>query len=482
MSVTLRTANEQDIVNVKLLADANRRELGFHARQAFIESVAKQELIVAERDGNIVGSARFHIRRDRIATLYEVVTALNERRTGIGRLLMEAVYRACQDKGARRLRLSCPIELPANAFYAALGMKRPAAYSNPGRQRPLYVWETLVMLPRRLNFAASITASTTDLNQLIKLWETAGGGPRPFDYCIVTPLFADPGALNAIRYMQERWGVRVIFDSGGFFVQQGKIAYEELFARLLEFYQRNDWGDTYVLPDYVPTSRQSVAEVQERVYVTAAEGVKFYRRMPHQLQDRAQGVLQGHTQKHLAHCFHTFMEAGIQRIGFGSFDTGGANSEINLLTDDSLQRLEYVKTLISTYYTSGQGTTVPNLHLFGVSNPKNLEQFPNYLATSFDSSGWLRTAGLGNVYLPFQGRKNVTHGSSSLMSGRGLTAADFYADCERTNHSCPFCQDYTHLQRNRLARIWHNAIVFSEMTDTINSRNAYAFGIPCVQD
>jgi hypothetical protein len=47
------------------------------------------------------------------------------------------------------------------------------------------------------------------------------------------------------------------FDSGAFFVQQGKVGYDELFPRLLAFYARNDWANAYVLLDYVPTSRNS---------------------------------------------------------------------------------------------------------------------------------------------------------------------------------------------------------------------------------
>ena len=80
----------------------------------------------------------------------------------------------------------------------------------------------------------------------------------------------------------------------------------------------------------------------------------------------------------------------------------------------------------------------------------------------------MRTAGYGNVYLPFQGRRNVTHGASAVTSGRGLTAREFYALGEATKHSCPFRQDYGRLQTDRFARMWHNAIVFGEMTRAIN--------------
>ena len=44
----------------------------------------------------------------------------------------------------------------------------------------------------------------------------------------------------------------IIFDSGGYYVQQGVVTYESLYQKLLEFYRINQWADWYVLPDYVP--------------------------------------------------------------------------------------------------------------------------------------------------------------------------------------------------------------------------------------
>src|SRR5262249_3075699 len=97
-----------------------------------------------------------------------------------------------------------------------------------------------------------------------------------------------------------------------------------------------------------------------------------------------------------------------------------------------------------------------------------LARFPRFLATSFDSSGWMRTAGYGNVYLPFQSRRNVTHGASALSCGLGLAAAEFYASCAATGHSCPFCRDFDRIRKDRYARMWHNALVFREMTERLN--------------
>ncbi|HIE01018.1 MAG TPA: GNAT family N-acetyltransferase [Thiotrichaceae bacterium] len=457
------------IPEIKALADLHREQLGFHAQQTFIDSMKRGELLAAVLKGQVVGFTRYHHRRDQKTTLYEIATAPKFRNKGIGYFLVKALIADCQQIGSRHLRLSCPVELPANQFYQKIGFTRTS--SRVGKNRPLYTWILDILPPRKITFVASLTAITSDFVQMIPLWENEGQEQRPFEKCIITPRFIEAGALKYVRYMHDKWGVKVIFDSGGFFVQQGKIRYEELFSWLLDFYAKNDWADGYVLPDYVPTSRQSAAEVIERVHVTAAEGIKFLNRMPSELRDQAIGVLQGHDHYHLKYCFDAFMDKGLQRIGFGSFDTGGRNDEINLMTNASINRLAFVRDLIKQAYLSQTINVLPDLHLFGVSTPKMLADFPNYLATSFDSSGWLRTAGFGNIYLPFQSRRNVTFGGSSLLLSKGFTAAEFYTQCERTGHSCPFCDDFSRLQKNRVVRMWHNALVFSEMTAALNSES-----------
>lgn len=324
---------------------------------------------------------------------------------------------------------------------------------------------------RKITFVASLTNAANDLRHLIRLWEEEDGVPdRPFEKCIITPLFTEPSSLKYVRYIHDHWKVGVMFDSGGFFVQQGKVSYDELFPKLLEYYRRNEWAERYVLPDFVPTTQNSDAEVDERVHVTAAEGVKFLRRMPSALWDRALGVLQGRTPKHLHYCFKAFVENGVPHLGFGSFETTGANAEINLLTTKAAQRLAYLRDLLVGAYSHRETHLLPELHLFGVSTPSSLEQFPQYMATSFDSSGGLRTAGYGNIYLPFQSRRNVTHGAPAMSCGPGMSAAQFYTASIQTGHSCPFCRDFRRLQENRFARMWHNAIVFKEMTDRLNAQ------------
>jgi hypothetical protein len=164
--------------------------------------------------------------------------------------------------------------------------------------------------------------------------------------------------------MHDSWGTRAAFDSGGFFVQQGKIRYDQLFFDLTRFCEANDWAETYVLPDLVPTSRSTPAEVEERVQVTIGEGIKFYKRLPTTLRSRALGVLHGHQPRHQRGYFDAFIEEGLTHLGFGSFDTAGRNSEINLLTNSARQRLGFDRDLMRQLFVTPRQRGVPSLHLF----------------------------------------------------------------------------------------------------------------------
>jgi N-acetylglutamate synthase-like GNAT family acetyltransferase len=470
-AVVVTTPTGLDLVDsVKELADLHRDELGFHTRRSYVDSVERRELGVATSGRRVVGFVRYHKRRDTAATIYEITVAVECRKRGVGRRLLAHVLDECRRVDARILQLTCPAELPSNGFYASVGFERVSARSCPGKQRPLIEWRMPILPQRPLAFVASLSNAANDIRNIIRLWEEYGEGERPFDQCIITPLFTEARCMQQVRFLHDEWGVGVIFDSGGFFVQQGKVTYDELFPRLLDYYSRNDWADYYVLPDYVPTSRNTPEEVGERVHVTAAEGVKFHRRMPRDMRDRSLGVLQGHTAPHLKFCLDSYRSADIPHLGFGSFDNGGVNAEINLFTSRSRHRLAVLRDLLIGPYLNGVTHSLPSFHLFGVSSPALLREFPRFLATSFDSSGWLRTAGYGNVYLPFQSRRNVTHGASALSCGVGMTAAEFYAACAETEHNCPFCRDFDRIQRDRYARMLHNALVFREMTESLNEQ------------
>src|SRR6266851_5899389 len=140
------------VTKIKSLADQHRSELGFHSRQAFIDSCNKNELLVAKIDGQVKGFVRFHHRRDNLTTLYEIATAPEIRTKGTGRRLVEALVSNCRKIGSRCIRLSCPVELPANQFYETLGFVRSSRRSSPGKNRPLNQWALPVLPHRTISF------------------------------------------------------------------------------------------------------------------------------------------------------------------------------------------------------------------------------------------------------------------------------------------------------------------------------------------
>jgi hypothetical protein len=122
-----------------------------------------------------------------------------------------------------------------------------------------------------VQFVASATVKRADLRGLLERWDAFGSGVDPFANIILTPL---PGLSEptTVRFVHDHFvgRSRIWFDSGGYFVQQGEIAYEDLYRRLLIYYQDNRWADVYVLPDYVPSSDLDDEEVEARVRATVA--------------------------------------------------------------------------------------------------------------------------------------------------------------------------------------------------------------------
>jgi len=173
---TVRPATEADLPAVKALFDAHRRELGFTPRPALATAIQRGWLLVAEtgpaataeagpavehqptaearsgrarggrpRPGSaapgpagLVGAASWWARRDGVVVLYSIAVAEPARRQGAGRALLTALIHWARAHGAHTLTLKCPAELPANAFYARLGLHLVAG--EPGRRRPLHRW------------------------------------------------------------------------------------------------------------------------------------------------------------------------------------------------------------------------------------------------------------------------------------------------------------------------------------------------------
>lgn len=97
---------------------------------ALSESADKGELFLV--DG---GLCRFHLRRDGVVTIKELLVLPHDRRKGVGRALVERVQ---AKHPASALRATCPAEYDANRFWEAMGFAI-AAYKPPDGK--LIQWE-----------------------------------------------------------------------------------------------------------------------------------------------------------------------------------------------------------------------------------------------------------------------------------------------------------------------------------------------------
>jgi N-acetylglutamate synthase-like GNAT family acetyltransferase len=138
-NLSIRTALSNDIDSIKQLADSHRHELGFLRRPALLESIQRQELLVAENSHGIVGFVEYRHRRDQQTTLYNVVVHPDHRKKGVGQQLLQNLEQEALGKGKSFILLKCPEDLPANGFYKQLDYEK--AEVEPGKSRRLNIWQ-----------------------------------------------------------------------------------------------------------------------------------------------------------------------------------------------------------------------------------------------------------------------------------------------------------------------------------------------------
>jgi len=329
---------------------------------------------------------------------------------------------------------------------------------------------------KQLQFFASLSVNPSDIIKIQNLLRINNISANPLDDILITPLFSSPTSMNLIRDMKTKQPTTVMFDSGGYYVQVGRLTYEALYYPLLQFYRKNHWADIYTLPDYVPTSQDSPDFVQYKVEQTAKFSRLFYLEMPDELKPKAMGVVQGHNRAQVEHCLKTYLDLGLPYIGFGSFGTMGKNSQVNVATDSSIDLAQHV---VQIAHEAGA-----KVHFFGVGVPALAAMLYGTGADSFDSSSWQKSAGFGQIFLPFIRAYNISHRNGSNELQKGITIENFHVLKELTQHTCPFCEDMDNLQTQKMYRVVHNLICIKETIDHINNRNlpliknVYANGSP----
>jgi hypothetical protein len=315
------------------------------------------------------------------------------------------------------------------------------------------------MSSQPLEFVASLTVCPSDIRKIHECLNLANPQLDPLKSVLITPLFTPKGSLDLVEAMADK-GKRVIFDSGGYYVQIGRITYDALFYPLLKAYESNRWASAYVLPDNVPTSRDTPATVAEKVRNTIETSCLFFDCMSDELKPRAMPVVHGHTTRQVEDCLRAYLAKGVRQIGFGSFGTMGTKNEVNIASPSAVNLARHV---ISVAHQHGV-----KVHLFGLGVPALAAMLKGIGADSFDSSSWLKSAGFGQIFLPFMRSHNITYKTDTSELQRSIKADEFFHLCHITQHECPLCQSLDMLRSKKMYRAGHNLIVLAETINRIN--------------
>lgn len=310
----------------------------------------------------------------------------------------------------------------------------------------------------KLEFIPSITVSAGQIVRTIEMWQKETKH-QPFSKVMITPLTVRSSTMRLVKERSEDW--EIIFDSGGFLVQQGLISYDELCVELRRLYCTNPWANWMVLPDYVPTSQDGPDAVFEKVIRTVSGSLEFFHCLPDYFKEKAVPVIHGQTIDQANYCFEAYLEAGFKTMAFGSFATTGRNNSMNCFNFDVLRVLLYV-TMIARQHGI-------KIHALGISSPAQVALLKMARLHSFDSSGWMRSAGHGYVYLPYS---SGTSFHLTNQRGDAISEHEFNANREKSGHYCPFCADFSALKASRYLRMLHNLWVTMEVASSTEGETA----------
>ena len=287
-------------------------------------------------------------------------------------------------------------------------------------------------------------------------------------HILTTPLFMNGVGLNMLRALKEQVGSHICFDSAGYYVQVGRISYDDLYYRLLCCYRNNPWADRYVLPDNVPLAsenadqKESARIVWAKVQQTVDMSCIFWEELPREMRAKTVPVVHGHTPEQIEYCLRRYLQLDrIAALGFGSFVTTGKKNEANITSDRAVAN---VRLVVEAAHRNGL-----SVHLFGLGVPAVVGLINSLGAGSFDSASWLKSAGFGQVCLPFTRSYNITHRSTRSKLQQGISWEQFSEMRELTGHDCHFCRDRDLLSEKKMYRAMHNLLCLAESVGAVNN-------------
>ncbi len=302
-----------------------------------------------------------------------------------------------------------------------------------------------------MEFFASLTINRCHIDKLCSISERVSGRTFPFSHVLVSPLVLRRGILPIIY--KHRHQCTVMFDSGGFHIQQRLLNIKDASMRLATFYKTHEWADLYVIPDVPLTCRDSARQIRQKLRVTTEAGSKFAEGVPQKIRSKLLPVVHGTTSAHIQRSVSAALKLNPRCLGFGSFGTSGARSGVNCLTKKSLSTLQVFSRLCTRHHVRS--------HAFGVGGPASMCVLRYVPIDSFDTAGWVRAAAYGHIYLPFVGAVNITGKS---RSHRYMSKAEYRRTAASTLHRCEYCSDHSLLQDSWYYRALHNYIVLAELS------------------
>lgn len=87
----IRLASEQDLTDIKRIANQNREFIGFVMKVALIEAIQKKSLFVFEDISGVVGFVHYHPRKDGWNTIHELAVSKPLQSQGVGQKLFDSV-------------------------------------------------------------------------------------------------------------------------------------------------------------------------------------------------------------------------------------------------------------------------------------------------------------------------------------------------------------------------------------------------------
>lgn len=318
----------------------------------------------------------------------------------------------------------------------------------------------------KIEFVASVSqvnrAQLRDLISSLKKLEQVEYGLERLMFC---PITSSPTAADLIQEITQEYDVTVVCDSGGYESQiNDEYSMQDIYLYDRDYYLENDWPHEFVLPDQVPIEGDDEDTIQRKVRDTISLSRMLHEELPANKQQRAIPVIQGHTKQQVVDCLDAYTSFdNIQKVGFGSFGTGGVNGGVNYLNESNIELLQFVVKEARKHNL--------DVHGFGVGGPTSIPILYQCGVDTFDSTGWMRSAGYGNVFFPFKSRLNVTHLRD--RSGPTVFREELNGLKQETDHECPFCESFEQLHDNRSNRVLHNLLVMREMTDMIEERSIH---------